>query len=172
MQKKPELISFSALPGRELTKLYRSGLEKIKPAVLTLTEAQADRQFPESTAGIWSCRVLLAHIADAEIAFAHRMRRAVSEKKPGFAVWDEIAFIEAGLYKSASLSESIDLIQATRKWTGAWLSTLSDEQYLRTGIHPEKGEQTVQGILAYTTWHLENHTWFLDQKLELLAAAK
>ena len=171
-QHKPELKEFAALSSAALTESFNHGYAKIDARVLQLTDVQLDRTFAkDSVAGEWSCRLLLGHLADAEIAFSHRMRRVAGEDKPALAAWDENEFIKKGLYSALSASDSVDLIRSVRQWTGAWLRTLSQAQFDRTGQHPQRGEQSLHTILAYDTWHLEHHCWFLDRKLEQIYSA-
>lgn len=116
----------------------------------------------------------MGHLADAEIAFVHRMRRIAAEERPLFAVWDENEFITSGLYGTPGntarfpITDYVNTIDAVRKWTGTWLGTLPDSTFLRAGQHPERGEQTLRVVLEYATWHLEQHGWFLNQKIARL----
>jgi hypothetical protein len=109
----------------------------------------------------------MGHLADAELAFTHRMRRAVAEDNPVLAVWDENAFIDSGLYAGGEhpVAGFIAVLHTLRRWTAEWLLTLTPEQLARKALHPERGEQTVRDILVYTTWHLENHTQYLNAKV-------
>src|SRR5262245_33171220 len=89
----------AALSDGELIARYRRGLERIDPRVFELSDAQLDTAFlPDAGVGRWSVRVLMGHLADAELVFTHRMRRAVAEDHPVLGVMDENAFIDSGLY--------------------------------------------------------------------------
>lgn len=167
MSAKPEISSFLALSPRDLTGAYTSGISKIHPGLADLTEEKADRTF-DGTAGAWSCRMLLGHLLDAEIAFVHRMRRAVAEERPAFTVWQEDDFIDKGLYRSASIDETMQALRSLRNWTASWLKSLAGEEFNRVGLHPQRGEQTVHTILSYCTWHLEHHAHYLDEKMKRL----
>lgn len=59
--------------------------------VFQLTESQIDQAFlPQSVnVGRWPIRVLIGHLADAEVAAVHRMRRIVGEDNPVVSGWDE-----------------------------------------------------------------------------------
>jgi hypothetical protein len=65
-----------------------------------------------------------------------------------------------------SIGGPIASIHTLRKWHAEWLRSLRAEQWERKGLHPQRGEQTVRMILAYDTWHLENHAWYLNAKVE------
>ena len=164
----PEAYAMAASPAPELVTRYRAGLETFDRRVFDLSDAEADAGFPgEAGVGLWSVRTLVGHLADAELAFTHRMRRAVAEDNPVVAPWDEQAFIEAGLYDGGQhpLAGFIAVIHTVRRWTAAWLLTLNEAQLDRKLMHPERGEQTVRRILAMTTWHLEHHARFLNAKI-------
>jgi hypothetical protein len=164
----PEAYALAALPTHELIARYRAGLEFFDSRVFELSDEQADMAFlPDTGVGQWPVRVLVGHLADAELAFTHRMRRAVAEDNPVVAPWDENAFIDAGLYAGGQhpLPAFVAVIHTLRRWTAAWLMTLSDEQLERKVMHPERGVLTVRKQLATTTWHLEHHAKFLNAKI-------
>lgn len=159
----------SAMPTStaELIAKYRVGMENFDRRVFELSGAQLDTAFlPDAGVGRWPVRVLLGHLADAELVFTHRMRRAVGEENPVVALWDEDAFVESGIYSGASIAGFIAAIHTMRRWTAEWLSGLSEQQMTRKIMHPEKGEQTVHQVLVYATWHMEHHAEFLRRKVE------
>ncbi len=166
------LEPFIAMPNDELVARYRMGLDCIDPRLFELADAQLDTAFlPEAGVGRWPARVLIGHLADAELAFVHRMRRAVAEDQPLLAVWDENAFIDSGLYGGAHgggaypIAGFLATIHTLRRWTSSWLLTLMPEQFERVAMHPERGPQSVKAILCYSTWHLEHHAEFLNRKI-------
>lgn len=163
---------FASLSLPALQKRYAEGPSALDRRVLELPEKLARQTFrPEDGCGAWSCTTVIGHLADAEIAFVHRLRRAAAEEMPGFAVWDENAFVDRGLYalkSPLSLSLAFDALLALRKWTALWLSELPEGDFARKGKHPERGEQTLRNILEYAAWHLEHHGSFLNRKVEIL----
>jgi hypothetical protein len=158
----------AAMPDGELISRYRRGLEHVDSRVFELSDVQLDTAFlPDAGVGQWPARVLIGHLADADLSFVHRMRRAVAEENPVFEPWDENAFIDSGLYNGGQypIGGFIATIHTLRRWTSEWLATLSPEQLRRRAMHPERGPQTVRGILEYSTWHLEHHARFLNAKV-------
>lgn len=181
----PSLAAFQAMPTPELLERYRRGTELLERRLLDLSDEQADTFFrPEAGVGRWSCRVLMGHLADAELVFVHRMRRAVAEERPVLAVWDENAFIDSGLYgdtppphgkggRDRPIAGFVAVVHTLRVWHSEWLRTLDEESWKRTALHPERGEQSVRLILTYAAWHLENHVWYLKKKIaHFLGAAE
>jgi hypothetical protein len=173
---KPDLAAFHNLPHAELVLRFKTGVENFDPRVLKLDNAKLDTAFhPDAGVGRWPCRVLLGHLADAEIVFSHRMRRVVGEERPMFAVWDEGAFIDANIYGTPETGAKypaaafVAVVHSQRLWIAEWLATLTEQQWQRSGMHPERGPQSVRRIAEYTTWHLEHHAWYLNAKAAKLA---
>lgn len=171
----PERLWFHHLPRAELIDRYATGSSQLERRLLDLNDAQLDTYFrPEAQIGRWSCRVLVGHVADAELVQAHRMRRTVAEHKPVLALWDENAFVDEGLYagehggRDRPVAGHVALIHTVRLWTSDWLRTLDNEAWARSCLHPEKGELTVHALVANTTWHLEHHAGYLSRKLAVL----
>lgn len=177
----PPLDHFLALPPADLVARFAVGVERFDRRVFKLTDEQADTAFLDGvkspsgvSLGRWPVRVLLGHLADAELAFTFRMRRVAAEDHPVLEAWDENAFIDGGLYgtdrtpadKRQPLGAFVATVFTLRKWTGEWLRSLDPAAFNRTGMHTIRGEQSLKTILAYDTWHLEHHAVFLNAKVE------
>jgi hypothetical protein len=169
---KPELAPLQNLPHSELVLRFKTGVENLDPRVLKLDDAKLDTAFrPDAGVGRWPCRVLLGHLADAEIVFNHRIRRVVGEERPVFAVWDEQAFIDANIYGTPETGPRypaaafVAVVHSQRLWIAEWIATLTEQQWQRSGMHPERGPQSVRRIVEYSTWHVEHHAWYLNAKL-------
>lgn len=163
-----DVEQFENLPDGELLTRYRRGLELVDPRVFELSDEQFDMAFlPDAGVGNWPVRVLVGHLADGELAFTHRMRRAIAEDMPVVNSWDENAFIDSGLYSDARypVAGFIAVIHTLRRWTAEWLGTLSPEQMARQMMHTERGPMTVRRVLVYATWHLEHHARYLNAKV-------
>lgn len=166
----------AALPTAALVARFRRGVENLDRRMFWLKDAQLDTAFlPSANVGRWPVRVLLGHLADAEMSFAHRMRRTIAEDHPVLAVWDENAFIDAGLYTAGvatpigaagSVAGFVAVVHTLRQFTAQWLANITEDQLARRAMHPEKGEITVRDMLVYSTWHLEHHARFLRAKLD------
>lgn len=178
----PKLEEFTTLPLSEALQRFAKGVENFDRTVIALKDTQLDTAFlPSAGAGRWPIRVLLGHLADAELAFVQRMRRVVAEERPVLSVWDENAFVDRGLYGSSdpatgpskpiapqSVGAFIATIYTLRKWHAEWLAALPQHDWQRTGLHPVRGEMSLRLILDYDTWHLEHHAWFLKRKMDKL----
>lgn len=174
----------SALDPLTQVMRYRRGIEVIDRRVFELTERQIDTAFlPEAGVGQWPVRVLVGHVADAELVYVERMRRCVGEDNPLVGVWDENSFVDSGIYGNgektyaedpqgdhhrvmAAIGGPLTVIHTLRQWTGQWLLSLPESAWSRKILHPERGEMTLKNILEYATYHFEHHAVFLARKVE------
>ncbi len=169
----PKRVELTALTRDQLIVRYRVGIEYFDRRVVTLADDQLDTAFlPEAGVGRWPCRILLGHLADAELANSHRIRRTIGEDYPVFSVWDENAFIDAGLYGGASapgprfpIGGFLASMHTLRQWTGEFLATLPDSAWSRRAMHPVKGELSLRDQVELNIWHLEHHGWWLNRKV-------
>ncbi len=169
--KDPTYAEVRALSDAEMLARYAIGVENFDRRVFQLTDDQLDLAFlPEANVGRWPVRVLLGHLADAEMLVVHRMRRTVGEDRPVLAVWDEDAAVDAGLYHGPTrpIGAFVAVVHTLRRWTAEWLATLTPEQWAREAMHPQRGPMSVRRMAQECTWHLEHHARYLNKKLERL----
>ncbi|MEM1072055.1 MAG: DinB family protein [Planctomycetota bacterium] len=172
--------AFQASAPADLVDRYTIGVERLDRRVFDLDDDQLDRAWlPSAGVGRWPVRVLLGHLADAEVAFTHRLRRVVAE--PGCEVrsWDQQAFIDAGHYGVVAMAEgaqpvampigaAVGTVHTLRAWCGPWLRALPAQAWSRAGLHEERGPLTLVDLLAFDVWHLERHAFFCNAKIDAL----
>lgn len=162
-------LAYESLLGR-----FAMGVENFDRRMFDLSPEQADMAFlPDAGVGNWPVRVLIGHLADAELVNAHRIRRTLAEDKPLFAEWDENLFIDRGLYGTADgprppIAGFVATIHTLRRWTVEHYNSLTPIQLARVGMHPTRGPLSVRNIIELNTWHLEHHAAFLNRKVERL----
>lgn len=170
--------ALKAMDWPDLVRRYAVGVEWFDPRLFHLAEQDLDTPFkPQAEAGQLPIRALVAHLADCELVYLHRMRRAVSEETPVLGVFDEQAFFDGPLYGKGTRSGvtiappvagSVAVIHTLRRWALDWLFDMDQAMQNRQAMHPERGAMSVREILAFATWHLEHHTRFLNAKIEHL----
>lgn len=175
VDERPTREAFTALPRGELVERYADAMSLFPRSLLSIEDDLLDRPFDERAgAGLWSVRIVIGHMADAEIAFLHRFRRTVGEEQPVLTGWDEDAFVSSGLYADAGggadkpLAGFLAVIHTLRTFTSEWLGTLSEEGWNRTALHHRLGECTLYTQVAEAAWHLEHHAWYMHRKLEII----
>ncbi len=168
--------TYENLDTQTLVSRMRVGVEWFDPRVFELPQEDLDRAWlPESGVGTWPVRVLLGHLADTEMLFATRIRSILATDNPALPLFDEHAYIDSGIYGCTEgspivppIGGDVAMIHTTRSWLVALLFQLTDDQWSRRGLHPEKGPVSVRDIANGACWHLEHHAMFLNAKIESL----
>ena len=159
----------------ELIVRYLRGVENFDPRLFDLTDAQTDTAFlADAGVGRWPVRVLMGHLADAELVLTYRIRRTIAEDRPVLALWDEEAFVDGGLYGPElrpPVAGFVAAIHTMRRWTAELLMSLSEEQWERKAMHPDLGELSVRQLVEMVTKHLEHHNEFLQKKIDKMLGA-
>jgi hypothetical protein len=118
-------------------------------------------------AGEWSIREILQHMADGEIIAAGRLRRVLAEPTPELAGYDAAMFGETMNYQAIPVGVALDVFTAVRNHSVAIVENLQPEQWNRSGIHTDFGEQNVERIVEGGGNHVESH---VNQIREVRAA--
>jgi uncharacterized damage-inducible protein DinB len=172
----PRFLSFKDHPVSDSTKTnplidrYASGAAILAYAVSGLTREQ-EHAPPGAGAGAWTIAELAAHLADADLVLADRMKRVIAEDNPPLVAFDEKLWAERLGYPQCSVEEAVNLLAANRHWTTRMLRQCGEADFARAGIHSETGRKTLAELLSTATNHLDHHLRFLYQKRANLGAA-
>ncbi|MFG0313230.1 MAG: DinB family protein [Phycisphaerales bacterium] len=173
---RPRMREIKDLDAASLCARMRLGLELFDPRVVELSQEPVSQAWLEDAGvGVWPIRVLIGHLADAELVLSHRIRKILAEDNPELALWDEHAFIDGGIYGCTEgstllppMGGDLAMIHTTRNWLCALLMQLEDDHWSRQGMHPINGPMTAREIANYNCYHLEHHAWYLNAKIEKL----
>jgi uncharacterized damage-inducible protein DinB len=146
---------------------YARGGEKLAASVRDLSREEMNWKPPADLPpelGRWSIHQIVIHIADAEAAFADRIRRVIAEDNPTLQAWDENRFAANLFYEDQSAEDAATIVNLTRRQIARILRKLPDEAFNRTGRHTERGVQTIVDILNYAIPHLDHHLKFVHAK--------
>jgi len=160
---------------------FRDGVELLDPRVFEMDDEMLDRAYlADAGVGKWPIRVVLGHLADAELVQAWRVRRTLVEDNPVPSTWDEAVFVDSGVYGGGietafgggaicpPTGAFVATVYTLRQWTASTLAIVPREAWERATLHPEFGRLTILDLLAFNTWHLEHHLRFVNRKCELL----
>ena len=124
------------------------------PAVLDALIADVPEETlrtPEEP-GKWSVVQVLWHLADSEVIYRYRLRRAVAEEDE-IVGYDQDAWADRLRYADAPPGEALAIIRALRPATMRWLRGLSPEEQARTGVHNERGPESVEHMVRLLAGH-------------------
>lgn len=150
---------------RQLLDEYARAPQRVREAVAGLSREEL---LATPVPGKWSTQQVIIHLADADIAFAHRLKRILAEDKPSYSAWSENGFVDKLAYDRQSVEDALlqievlhrQMLRALEAQPAGWLE--------RTGVHNLAGEQTARKVLASANWHIAHHLKFVKDKRERL----
>ncbi len=153
------------LPPRELIAAYGADTGKLRAAIAGMSPANL---LARPIADKWSTQEVVIHLADAETAFADRIKRVLAMHEPQLLVWHENDFLAKLHYHDQSADDAVKLVEAVRANTHRILDKSTDADLQRHGLHSDRGVQTVVDVLSYAVWHLNHHLSFVAEKRKAL----
>lgn len=149
----------------------RDPLSIMRAQVGWLSAAVASRSRDELATpereGKWSAGQVLCHLADAELVYGYRARKAVAESGYRMTGYDQDAWARELRYADTDPALALEQIAALRGLNLRWLAGLTDEELERYGEHPERGRESVRHMTRMMGAHDLLHR---DQITRILAA--
>lgn len=108
----------------------------------------------------WSASMVIAHLADAELVYALRVKQVLIDDRPHFAAYDENAWVDRFSRVEEDLKDTLARWRANREHLIRLLEALDDAEWRRAGVHPVRGEMTMRQLVALLVEHDRQH---LDQ---------
>jgi hypothetical protein len=127
-------------------------------------EALRTRPAPDK----WSIGEIVAHLGDAEIVGAFRMRLILGSPGIDLVAYDQDTWAASGHYETREPAKSIGLFHAVRDANLALLDSLEPEQWKHYGMHSERGQESIEHIVRMFAGHDLNHL----QQIERILVAK
>jgi hypothetical protein len=109
-------------------------LERFPAAALTTPEAP----------GKWSAAIVVAHLADAELVGAFRLRLTLAHDRPPITPYDQDQWAGRLHYERATPAESLERFTVLRRANLLLWAEASPEELARVGVHGERGEESVE----------------------------
>jgi uncharacterized damage-inducible protein DinB len=143
-------------------------LEKSMVTLRTILSpvSQADATTYRDGADGWTTLEIVRHLLDYEEIFYERFQVVLNEESPTFIGYDVDALAQERAYNQQQLAASVEELAAARERSLALFRSLSDEQWLREGVHPSYGRMNLQRILIQTAHHQMDH---IEQITRVLA---
>lgn len=127
-------------------------------AVRELTEAvPADRMSREPAPGEWSAWQVLSHLADTDLVHGVRVRMVLTGDRPLLVAYDQERWAGrlGGLDQAAR--QTFLRWRILREANLALFESLTGEEWERTGLHSERGEESLRLMIALQAGHDRVH---------------
>jgi len=140
--------------AQQLIDTIRRAPDELRKAVAELDGPQLDARYKN-----WSVRQIVHHLADSHVHSYIRFKWALTENHPTIKAYDEGVWVLLEDAQHGDVEPSLALFDGLhRKWAQL-LSTMTQEQYSRTFLHPQTGETVdLWTALNYYRWHSRHHT--------------
>lgn len=134
-------------------------VQESTPGILQelIKDAAQDKLMRRPSPEAWSVAEILAHLADAELVTAFRIRKTVNESGAEIAAYDQNSWASNGHYGDKDPSNSLIEFQFLREMNLRFLRSLTPEQWQHFGNHSERGRETVERLSRMMAGHDVNH---------------
>jgi len=105
----------------------------------------------------WSVSEILAHLADAEIVGAFRLRLILGSPGTPVVAYDQDTWVESGHYEKRDPRKSFEQFRVIREGNLALLKSLQPGQWQHYGMHSERGKESIEHIARMFAGHDINH---------------
>jgi uncharacterized damage-inducible protein DinB len=121
----------------------------------TMLDATWIRLRPAPTS--WSIVEIIGHLGDVERVMRERMHLICTQQHPAIEAFDQDTSVLQHSYQQRALDQVLAAFADERARTLAFLATLPQAMYARTGWHPEIGLLRVDMIIEHLTKHDYSH---------------
>jgi uncharacterized damage-inducible protein DinB len=122
----------------------------VKRAVSGLSDAQLLQ--PES-AGKWSIRHVLQHLADSELVWGWRLRLVLAQDRPALTGYDQDAWAARLHYDTARPEDALAEFAVLRRANLRLLAQTPEPGFDRVGVHTERGDESVRHMMRLYAGH-------------------
>jgi hypothetical protein len=155
---------FTEAQRREMIEEIRALPARLRERVSGLTDAQLTTHF---LAGEWTVAQNVHHLADSHMNSFIRIRLILTEDHPTLKPYDQDLWAELADSGTVALEESLGILEGLHARWVRMFESLDEAAWLRSGLHPETGEVTVEDMLRIYAAHGQGH---IDQINRTLAA--
>jgi hypothetical protein len=151
-----------------LLKAYSKGPMRLKRAIAGLND---DDLKAKPIEGKWSIAEIVIHLAEGEIIGACRFRQAYTNHPAPFPYYLEAEWALKMKYQNQPISfvrANLHQFILLRKTTMHLLGRLTEEDWQKTGIHPQRGTMSIRGLLELYADHSERHIEQILHRRKLL----
>jgi DinB family protein len=115
--------------------------------------------------GKWGVNEILAHLADAEIVIGFRLRFILGAPGSPVVAYDQDSWAASGHYDARDPQQSVEQFRVLREGNLALLQSLEPAQWKHSGMHSERGRETIEQIVRMAAGHDLNHLQQIEKIL-------
>jgi hypothetical protein len=105
----------------------------------------------------WSVVEIIAHLAEDELTSTWRYRQMIEHDGVALVGFNQDLWARLGKYGEWSAQEALEMFRLLREANVRMLSSISEEQWERSGVHAERGKITVRSLARHMAAHDVNH---------------
>jgi hypothetical protein len=145
------LNDIKTLPGR------------LRSAVIQLNEPQLNTTYRP---GGWTLKQVVHHLADSHMNALMRVKLALTEENPTIKPYNEAGWAMQADYR-LPIECSLKTLEGIHLHMVALLESLTEEEWQRTYIHPERpGTSSMQKTAAMYAWHSNHHLAHITETMK------
>lgn len=149
---KARILGYQA--GTDFLALQAAAPERLASLVAGLSsEELSGRPAPDK----WSIQELVAHLADDELVGGYRIRMILSSPGTEIQAFDQDVWSRTGRYDRMDVRLSLEMFRVLRVANLALLGTLRRDEWDMSGVHAERGVESIRDIAMYYAGHDINH---------------
>lgn len=119
---------------------------------LTRDLTDEELRTPEAE-GKWCVAEVIQHLADSELVWGYRLRRTLAEDHPPLRGFDQDLWASRLHYAEADVEQALDLFRALRTANLSLLAAATEGDLQRSGVHQERGEESVAHMIRLYAGH-------------------
>ena len=106
----------------------------------------------------WTVLEVLGHLKDFDRIFYDRAVMMRDDEQPNLPAFDHDVLVEEGQYNLQTKDAVYGALRASRMEMIAFFEALTDDQWARTGVHPERGTFSITDAAVQVVLHDVDHT--------------
>lgn len=134
-------------------------LESTAEKVAQLVRSARPDQFHISPGqGEWSPAQVIGHLADSEMVYGVRVRMILTEDNPAIPGYDQDAWADRVSRLEDDLEAAVERFKALRQANLRLYRSLTEEEWKRSGMHSERGPESIEMVVKLLAGHDLMHT--------------
>jgi hypothetical protein len=138
----------------ELINRIRQLPAKVEAVVNRLSDEQLDTPYRKDG---WTVRQVVHHLADSHMNAFIRVKLLLTEEKPTLKPYDQDKWAMLADTARTPIASSLAILRGVHERWSVLFQNVSDAGWGRSGMHPETGVVTVEGLLSSYAGHGDNH---------------